>query len=637
MSAQNSVAPDVIRGLAFFSQAGERKALARITSGPTLAFFATITLLPLPVLAQDAETIVVTATGAPQRVVEVGQAITIVDRATIETRQTSVLSDLLATTPGVTVSRTGGVGSVTSVRIRGAASAQTLVLIDGVRANDPSEPGGAFDFGPLFAGSVERIEILRGPNAVAWGSQALGGIVAITTRPPGAAPSFDASAEYGAFDSARGTASASYGIGPVSARLGGSYTRTDGISALRAGTERDGFDQYAANGRVGVALSDAVALDLRGYYTRSKTAFDSQFSTGDTNDEAIAKQLIGYAGLTADLFDGRLANRIGVSHAKIDRFYTGGFDFEAHGTSNRVEYRGDARLGEAIRSVFGAEYEATRLRTFDAFSGTDIRTTGIWSVYAQLLASPLAGLHLTGGVRHDEHRTFGGKTTVGGNAAWTFASTTMRASYGEGFKAPSLSQLYGFGGSTDLRPEESRSIDVGIEQRLLGDRLRASVTWFDRRSRNLIVSNPATFELSNIARGSADGIELELAATPTPALTLTANYSYVRSIDATPGGANAGRDLQLTPRQHLSTSVDWSRGPVALGATILVVGDSFNDRANAVRIDGYATTDIRARVTLGNRITLYGRIENLFDAHYETVSGYGTYGRNGHVGIRVAI
>ncbi|MFM9977781.1 MAG: TonB-dependent receptor plug domain-containing protein [Sphingomonadaceae bacterium] len=597
---------------------------------------AALALLPAAAFAQQPE-IVVTATGVPQSIAEVGQAITVIDRATIETRQTTVLSDLLATTPGVTVSRTGGIGSVTSVRIRGAASAQTLVLIDGVRVNDPSEPAGAFDFGPVLAGFVDRIEILRGPNAVAWGSQALGGIVAITSRPPADTPALDLSAEYGDYETARATASASYGVGPISARFGGSYARTDGVSARSAGTEADGFEQYGANGRVGVALGDAVALDLRGYYTRSKNAFDSPFSAGDTNDEAVARQLIGYAGLTANLFDGALANRIGVSHARIDRAYTGGFDFEAHGTSNRAEYRGDARFGEAVRGVFGVEYEATRLRTFDAFSGTDIRTTGIWSAYGQLLVRPLAGLNLTGGVRHDEHRTFGGKTTVGANAVFTVANTTLRASYGEGFKAPSLSQLFGFGGSTDLRPEETRSIDIGIEQRLIDNRLRASITWFDRRSRNLIVSNPATFQLSNIARAEADGIEFELAARPVPALTLTANYSYVRSIDATPGGANEGRDLQLVPRQHMSASVDWVRDRFTLGATILVVGDSFDNRANTVRIDGYATADIRASVALGEQFSLFGRVENLFDAQYETVSGFGTLGRNGHVGIRLAL
>jgi len=597
---------------------------------------AAIALLPVSAFAGHDE-IVVTATGAPQSIAEVGQAITVIDRQTIETRQATVLSDLLATTPGVSVSRTGGVGTVTSVRIRGASSAQALVLIDGVRVNDPSDPGGAFDFGPVLTGSIDRIEILRGPNAVAWGSQAIGGVVSITTRLPGGEPSLDASAEYGAFNTVVTTASASYAVGPVSARFGGGYTTTDGISALRAGTERDGFDQYSANGRVNVAISDTVGLDLRGYYTRSSNAFDSQFGTGDSDDVARTEQLIGYAGVTAALFDGNLANRLGASHARIDRAYDGAFPFTAQGVSDRVEYRGDARFSDALRSVFGIEYEATRLRTFDAFSGADTRTTGIWSVYGQMLVNPLPGLHVTGGLRHDEHRTFGGKTTLGANAAWTFGSTAIRASYAEGFKAPSLSQLYGFGGSTDLRPEESRSIDVGLEQRLLNDRLRASITYFDRRSRNLIVSNPSTFQLSNVARANADGVELELAATPSAHLTLTANYSYVRSVNATAGDANFGRNLQLTPRQRLSASIDWTRGRFALGATALLVGDSFNDRANAVPIDGFATADIRASLALGDRLLLFGRVENLFDESYETVTGYGTYGRNAHFGIRARL
>ncbi len=606
-------------------------------------FLAAFPLLAVPatLLAQadgapDAE-IVVTATGAAQRLDEVGQAITVIDAVTIETRQTTAISDLLATTPGVTVTRAGGIGSQSAVRIRGAGSAQTLVLIDGVRVNDPSEPAGAFDFGALLAGSIDRIEVLRGPNAIAWGSQAIGGVVAVTTETPAGRPALRLSGEYGDYGTAQGTASASYGFGPVTARIGGSYVTTDGISALRSGTETDGFDQYGVNGRVGIALSDAVAIDIRGYFTRSKTAFDDGFALVDSNDVATARQLIGYAGLTAKTFGGRLSSRLAYSRARIDRSYTGSFDFDAHGVSDRVEYQGDARVSAAVRGIFGAEYEWTRLRTFDAFSGTDRRSTGIGSAYAQLLVEPFQGVHLTGGIRHDEHQTFGGKTTFGANGVWTTGSTTLRGSYAEGFKAPSLSQLYGFGGSTSLRPEQSQSFDIGIEQRLVGNSLRLGITYFERTSTNLIVNNPVTFELSNVARATANGAEVELTARPVPALTLVANYSYVRSINRSPGDANFGRDLELIPRQSFSSSLDWDAGLFAIGSTLILVGDSFNDKANQRPIDGHVTADVRASIKVGRRIELYGRVENLFDARYETVAGYGTLGRNAHVGVRVKI
>lgn len=162
--------------------------------------------------ADDA--IIVTATRAAQPAGETGQAITIVDRATIETRQAVSISDLLSTTPGVTVSRNGGIGSLTGVRVRGAEADQTLVLIDGIRLNDPSSTGGGFDFGNLLADTIERIEILRGPNSVPWGSQAIGGVVNIVTAGPGEGAALSGHAEYGYADTAQAVANAGIGFGP---------------------------------------------------------------------------------------------------------------------------------------------------------------------------------------------------------------------------------------------------------------------------------------------------------------------------------------------------------------------------------------------------------------------------------------
>ena len=149
----------------------------------------------------DAPEVVVTATRAAQPLSEIGQAVTVIDRAEIERRQTVVVSDLLATTPGVTVTRNGTVGALTSVRIRGAEADQTLVVIDGVRVNDPSSTGGGFNFGNLLSSSVERIEVLRGPNSVPWGSQAIGGVVNIITAAPTEGIQARANADYGYADS----------------------------------------------------------------------------------------------------------------------------------------------------------------------------------------------------------------------------------------------------------------------------------------------------------------------------------------------------------------------------------------------------------------------------------------------------
>src|ERR1700712_4718264 len=143
---------------------------------------------------------IVVSTGIAQFESQVGQAVTVIRRDEIERRQTVAISDLLATTPGVTVSRNGGLGTLTTVRIRGAEGEQTLTLIDGVRVNDPSSPGGGFDFANLLAGSVERVEVLRGPNSVPWGSQAIGGVINVITATPTEGVQARANAEYGYAD-----------------------------------------------------------------------------------------------------------------------------------------------------------------------------------------------------------------------------------------------------------------------------------------------------------------------------------------------------------------------------------------------------------------------------------------------------
>ncbi|MDB5700255.1 MAG: TonB-dependent receptor, partial [Sphingomonadales bacterium] len=248
---------------------------------------AAIALLPVSAFAEiaDSSSIVVTATGVAEDAGESGQAITVIDKATIETRQNQAVSDLLSTTPGVTVTRSGGFGQPTAVRIRGAEDSQTLVLIDGVRVNDPSSPGGAFDFGNLLTGNIDHIEVLRGPNSVPWGSLALGGVVNIVTAPVPEQLGGSLRAEYGYKNSKQVVGELGGRSGIFSATLGGGYFDDDGISAFKDGTERDGYRQYAANGRVGVAFSDNVSLDLRGYYADSKVEFDGylpDFSFGDT-------------------------------------------------------------------------------------------------------------------------------------------------------------------------------------------------------------------------------------------------------------------------------------------------------------------------------------------------------------------
>ncbi len=624
-----------------------------------------LALLPMPVMARNpAEDYepeiefaaaartpsIIVVTGAPQTRDEVGQAVTEIDLRTIQARQTTSIADFLSTTPGVTVSRNGGQGGFSAVRIRGAEGEQTLTLIDGVRVNDPSSPGGGFDFGNLLSGNISRIEVLRGPNSVPWGSQAIGGVVNIITAAPTEQLSGTARAEYGFKDAVQLVGQVSDTFGIVSTSLGGGYFKDDGISAFKDGTERDGYRQYAANGKVGVAIADAFDLDFRAYYADSKTDIDGFpppfFAFADTSEFSTAKELFTYAGANLRLFDGRLKNRLSFTLSDINR---DNFDapgqavpsFLARGRVERFEYQGDATISESIRAVFGGEHERSRFS--DGFSPAK---TGVTSGYLQLIVDPSENLTITGGARVDDHKNYGTKTTVSVNAAFRPTSNTIiRASYGEGFKAPTLFQLFSFFGNSNLNPETAKSYDVGIEQSLIGRTLTGGVTLFHRNTSNQIdfiscfglttgiCANRPFGTYDNVKRSRAKGLEAFLKLRPSDALTVEANYSYIDSKNRV-----TGLTLLRRPKHVVNASIDWNaRNWLKLGASIQSVSDSFDSdfqTFNRTRLDGYALIGLRAAVPFGERFEFYGRIENLFDTRYETVSGYGTLGRNAHIGVR---
>lgn len=593
------------------------------------------------VIADERATdLIVTATGVPQAAETIGQAVTVIDRETIETRQTVALSDLLATTPGVTFTRNGGLGTVTGVRIRGAEGDQTLTLLDGVRVNDPSSPGGGFDFANLLTASVERVEVLRGPNSVPWGSQAIGGIVNVVTQAPTQDLRARGNVEYGEMDTLFASGGVSGGSGIFSGALTGGYLRTDGVSAFADGAERDGYRQYGASGRVELAFTPDIRLDLRGYWADSRTDLDGfpapAFAFADTREYSTAQELYGYAGLNVALADGAFRNTIAFQIADIDR---DNFDrdaggdplFLSRGRSERYTYKGDIRPLDALRLVVGAEHETTRFSDgFDRFS------RDVTSVWGEAILTPVERLTVTGGVRYDDDDAFGGNTTLGANAVYALPSgTTLRASYAEGFKAPTLFQLYApFYGTPNLEPETAESWDVGIEQALLDNRLVASATYFNRRTRNQIDFDLVTFTYSNIARTRADGVEFALLMRPVESFTITGAYSYINTENRSAGFE--GNDLARRPEQSVSVSADY-RFPfgLALGATAQLVGDSFDDVGNAVRLDGYALTSLRAEMPIGERVAVYGRVENLFDVQYQTVANYGTIGRAAYGGVRM--
>jgi vitamin B12 transporter len=592
--------------------------------------------------------IVVTATGVWSLTDQSGQAIFVLDKNEIEGIQSQSVADVLAFTPGVTVSRNGGAGQPTAVRIRGAEADQTLTLIDGVRVNDVSSPGGGFDFGTLLTGSIERIEILRGPNAVPWGSQALGGIVNIVTN--GAPASFGGSlrAEYGGEDNKQLVGTVGGTFAGIKASVGGGYFSEEGISAFSGGSEPDGFRQYAANGRIEVPLSSDLSFDFRAYYANGRSNYDGfqavfPYAQTDTAEYSKTEQFFGYAGVSLSLFDHGLKNHFAFTLSDTNR---DNFDpafgsaplFFGRGRTERFEYKGDAQIGSAARIVFGAEHENSRFNDGYIFASTHVS-----SGYAQILVTPFKALTVTGGVRVDDHKSYGTKTSVSANAAWLAGpNTVIRASFGQGFKAPTLYQLYSDYGNTGLRPETANSYDMGISQSLLGGRINLGATLFLRNTKNqidfascygsaapLCATRPYGY-YENVDQTRAKGLEAMIEFHPTDTLTAGITYSLIDAKNRA-----SGARLIRRPVHSLSAGLGWksARG-VSLNAHVQLVSDSLDGFGGSVALDGYVLTSLRAAVPLGDQFELYGRIENVFDVRYETVSGYGTYGRNAHVGVR---
>jgi vitamin B12 transporter len=273
------------------------------------------------------------------------------------------------------------------------------------------------------------------------------------------------------------------------------------------------------------------------------------------------------------------------------------------------------------------------------------------SGYGQLQGEVFPGLTLTGGERFDRHNQFGGHSTGAVAAAWTFndSDTTVRSSFSQGFKAPSLYQLYSDYGNRALRPEAGESWDLGVEQHVWERRLMFSTTYYQRYSRDLIeffeclsaadcLTGAELGYYANVARAAAHGVELQAAAYPTDQLTLAANYTLTDTEDKSVGSPGYGQELLRRPKNaaNASLSYRWSQSLTTI-VDGRYAGPSFdNPGTGRVQLGGYALFNVRLSYSLGKQLELYGRVENATGKHYETAYEYGTLGRVAYAGVRAS-
>jgi vitamin B12 transporter len=596
-------------------------------------------LAQAPVQAAPVAEITVTRLPAPLLVMPGAY---VLDRADIEARGAVFAGDALAAVPGLSVFRNGAFGGVTSVRQRGASADKTLVLVDGVPANDASQPDGNFDFRSLDLADIERIEVLSGPQGSLWGSDAIGGVIAFTTRELDGAR---LSAEAGGHDTLR----ASAGLGRAGDRyavgLSASGLKSDGVSKAdrRDGaTEDDGFRTGTVGAYARLRAADAVELEGRLRFNAARAEVDGFACVAACADADFGNDVYALTD-TADV--SRSESWSGLARARIEGplgfRHTLGFDgyrqtredFGPYVATRRV-YRWNAARGEAADPfglMVGVEHTDTRAE----LSSGQSADLGLTSAFGILRARPAEPLTLTGSVRFDDPRAARSQASVRAGAAWTLpAGLTLAASYGEGFKVPTVSQVvcdfcFPAGPSTDLRPERARGVDLGLAWRSGDGRFGGSVTAYRLSVRDQIAYAGGRYR--NIARTLSRGLEAQGEARLGGGFRVEAAYAYTEAEDRT-----TSLQLLRAPTHSGSALLGWTGGP--LDAALTVRGesdqaDTARDGFSRARRPGFVVADLTAGVAVTEAVKLTLRIENLTDRAYQQVLGYGEAGRSAYLGM----
>ena len=645
-----------------------------------------LALLAQPVRAQDNAVvlppIVVSATTVPTPASELGSSVTVVTGDDLQREQLRTVPDALKKVPGLDIVQTGGPGGQTSVFMRGTNANHVKVLIDGIDVGNPSITNGAFDFGHLLTSDIEKIEVLRGPQSGLYGSDAIGGVIAITTKKGEGPPRVTATAEAGSFGTFNQTASLRGSQANFSYAFNVAHFRSTDVPVtplhlLAPGEKRnnDNYDNWTYSAKLGADLSDNLAVNFVARYTDAKLGFtgeDFRLFPLDFPEALQSTQrnhnFYSRGEAVWSLFDDRFKNYFGVNYTNQwdwtlnpnpDFFFAS--PLVSPPITNLVErikfdWRGEARLIPGQTVVLGLEHQSESLRTDSTgtvdpfFNFTQTTTTAKTSNkagYVELQSEFAKRFFLVSNVRYDDNQSFGPHTT------WRLApafivpgtNTKLKGSYGTGFKAPTLTQLYVNNPSfnavanPNLRPETSKGYDFGFEQPLFHDRVNFGVTYFHNDIKNLInnVFNLSSFSFTYVNVGAATtyGTETFASIAVTDQLKLRADYTTIVTRDET-----TGLGLRNRPGHKESLSAIWSPNQqFTLSTTLLYVGRAveFNRDGTIPRVDSdaYTLVNIAGNYKVDDRVTVFGRIDNLLNRHYESPVGFDQQGFGAYGGIRV--
>jgi len=591
--------------------------------------------------ADEIQPLVITATRVPTPIVEVASSMTVVTAADIEARQQRTFADVLKDVPGLNVVQTGGPGGVTSVFMRGTNSNHTKVLVDGIDISDPSNSTGAFDFGQLLTQDIERVEVLRGPQSGLYGSDAIGGVINVITRSGSGPLQFTGALEGGSFDTFNqaGTVSGSQDVFHYSASLSHFHAGSVPVTPLELlqpgeGRNNDYDDNLTLSTKLGLNVTPTFDLGLVARYsdihldtTGENFSFLPPFSGYPAPDQTSAATHEYFARLTAHLnsFDGFLDQTLGLAETH-DRTSTVQPQTSAAlntGERRKADWQGNLRFTSEEMLVLGAEYERDEID--EPLSANVHIASGYAELQSQLGEHWFSALN----VRYDDNSRFGDKVTYRFAPAWVMADTDtkLKASVGTGFKAPTLSELYQdfppyFFANPNLKPESSTGYDLGFEQGIVHAVLRVGVTWYYNHIRDLITTDVTGTTYANIGRATTQGIESFISYSPLKALTLRLDYTFTEASDDV-----LHQELLRRPKHKANFDASWqATGAWQWNLDVLWVGTwvDGNRDFSILRLDapGYTTVNLATTYDLTQHLALFGRIDNLFDRHFENPVGF---------------
>ena len=610
-----------------------------------------------PTLAADApiEEILVTGSRMPVDAGTIGVDFSVLDGDWIDARDVPELSLVLRDLPGVAVSRTGPIGSLTQVRIRGAEANHTLVLLDGIEMNDPVS-GFELDFADVLSAGIARVELIRGASSALYGSEALGGVIQLVSRLPDEPRALDLRAEGGSFGTLRTEGFAGFREGASAGALTAAFYRTAGVSASPTGPERDGYRNVTLHGRLEVRPGDDLAVGLVGRLVDARSEFDDQdFLTGavvDANNWRRFTAFYGRAYARLSLFGDRWTHQVAVdlTDTGTRNFADGAFTGRFAGTRVKLGYQTTAAFetGSLDHRITGAlEYERLRFRVRGASPDApenQRRHDRQISLVGEYHLGIARRLFLDAAVRHDDNRIFRNATT------WRLSGLlplidgiAVIGNVGTGIADPTFFERFGFFpgsfiGNPALKPERGRGFDAGL-------RIMPAAAWTIElvgfhgilKDEITTVFDFATFTSTPVnqpGRSTRNGFEADVAFRTHESWTLRGFYSFVDAED--PDGAREVR----RPKHRAGLGGTW-RFAGARGLVNLDVAYNGRQRdfdfsrfpAERVRLASYWLASVSLRWRVKGPVWLTARVENLFDSNYQDVLGFNTPGIGAFAGL----